>query len=138
MPVRTLRALFSLSCPKLGWVRTLKPFFRFLCPKLGPVRTLTTLFPLLLSEVAPRLSKGGPIQAHFNASKQGLAILQSPCKNSVSRAYSSPVLSSSAVVSLPSSFSGVPASCSSPLLISSSCLGGRMEAITASSSLFIS
>src|SRR5574342_1131130 len=43
-----------------------------------------------------------------------------------------------ASVSLPSSFSGCPGSCSSPELISSSCFGGRMETSTVFSSSFIS
>lgn len=32
--------------------------------------------------------------------------------------------------SLPSRLSGIPGSCSSPVLISSSCFGGKIEAIT--------
>lgn len=46
--------------------------------------------------------------------------------------------SSLAFVSLPSSFSGSPGSCSSPELISSSTLGGRIETTTVFSSSLIS
>lgn len=139
MPVLdSARAFFGLSVRGWDGFGLYVRVFSFLCPKLNQVRTLTTLFPLPLSEAAPGCPKPGQCRLISNPSKQGLAIVQSPCKNSFSRAYSSPDLSSSAVVSLPSSFSGVPASCSSPLLISSSCLGGRIEAITVSSSLFIS